>query len=65
MMKNMTVDEVRQLTVGNEVRVDGETYQVQRVHIGTEYPDGDADVTLWTMDGGGAVSCFASEIEHK
>jgi hypothetical protein len=71
----MTLDEVLQLTVGNEVvvsqplvaplRAQQETYQVQRIDVGTMYGDGDADITLWTMDGGGPVQCFASELQLK
>jgi hypothetical protein len=61
----MTLDELQQLQVGDEVSVERETYQFQKVDVGRIYPDGDADITLWTMDGGGPVKCFASEIELK
>jgi uncharacterized Zn finger protein len=64
-MKVMTLEEVQQLQVGDEIVVERETHQVQRVEVGTEYPDGDADVKVWTMDGGGPLTCFVSEIVAK
>jgi hypothetical protein len=61
----MTVEEVQQLQFGDEVVVERETWQVQRVEVRTLYPDGDADVSIWTTSGGGPLQCFASEVQPK